>query len=105
MMKEFKVGESRYGIIEGKDQVIITEPDCCYWLRPKDAIINLQSGGWSEYRDVEVAKALMVAQPIEDLSKWIHYFGIKARVRNNYRCLLSAISEIGLDPSKMPVWE
>lgn len=103
MIKEFKVGERRYGIIEGATHSIITETDCCHSVEPNGSTVEI-AAGFNEYRFVSVNDAIAQAQPIDDLPRWIHYFGIKPRVHGNYDGLLASMREIGVDTSAMPKW-
>lgn len=106
MIKEFKVGERRYGIIEGATHSIITQTDCCHFIIDNngDDPDELYGGVEVGHRPFRIQDVIAQAQPIEDLAKWIHYFGIKPRVHGNYDGLLASMREIGVDTSAMPEW-
>lgn len=39
-----------------------------------------------------------------EFMNWAHYWGIKSRVRTNYRMFLDSCKEIGIDTSTFPEW-
>jgi hypothetical protein len=102
MIEEFKVGEKRYGLIKGKQQSIVCVPDCQHVVVDNDEPLTL-GDAYSADTEQTVSIGSLDTAPV-DVAQWVHYFGVKPRVRGNYFELIESIRQIGLDPGAMPVW-
>jgi len=97
-----------WAIIFGETGYIITTSDCLHalykltesvevpvWIERKKpdggSLMNLEP---ELYLSIPLAKLRRyIGEPV-DISKWIHYWGIKPRVERNYALLKSSIKEI-----------
>ena len=104
MIREFKVGQSRLGIIAGESRSIITETDCCHWIVDNDSFDELMDWYTGQAHTLPIRDIIAKAKPVS-VPDWVHYFGIKDRVLVNYQSLLKSMRKIGVATDTMPTWD
>jgi hypothetical protein len=106
---ELTDGESTftYGVIVGVHGYIVTETDCCHALSKfgdtEELRYTWSDGVESAYTTISIGEMLDRATPVP-VNKFVAYWGIKPRMRENYRILLDSVKEIGADLTQFPEW-
>lgn len=119
-LQKFKLGTVDYGFIDGGDKIIITETDFQHYVfHDIPGSIELSAGykegdptpdGEGHYlvevsENITIAQIREIAQPIEQLRGWAHYWGVKDRIWDNYAWFLDSMLEIGVSTEDMPTRE
>lgn len=95
-----------YGLIVGKTGYIVTENDLCHSICKTDEkvelVTRLNENHQREYEEYTLAQLQDVAEPVE-WKDFVHYWGIKERVRRNYSLLQDSLKQIGID-AVLPKW-
>lgn len=82
------------------EKTILMEDDACHTIHYGLDEVALKNG--KTVRDILSSEPVGKVESIKD---FISYFGIKDRVRSNYKQLLNSIKEIGLDPDTFHEWK
>jgi hypothetical protein len=101
----------RLGIIKGKEGYIVTETDLVHSVHKSDQdevlvpIVEKSNPITLFPNVIRVSVKTLLDFIGEDipLDKWTNYFGIKSRVRENYKLLQESCKEIGADIA-FPEW-
>jgi|SRR5687768_17018145 len=111
-LRQFDAGKRNLGFIEGPAGYIVTENDFCHQVRSLAENIELrirmpweaEQENLPAFQVFTLEQIREMATPVTSFREWVHYWGIKARIRSNYEELLDSMREIGADPRTMPGW-
>jgi hypothetical protein len=93
-------------VLEGYDNIIIVEDDCCHQIYDKGEEIEHNQYMGSEYIPPLAYGDLManLQEKEINLAEWVHCFGIKSRIHGNYKALQNTCREYGISID-FPKWE
>lgn len=114
----FEVEGHKYGIVVGKEKMIVTQDEFIHWVDSVGKSQELFCGlEWSapdiegkskmvgeKYTVISFDEIKSMAMPLDSFKGWAHYWGIKDRIEYNYGLLLDSMKKIGVDISDMPKW-
>ena len=110
-----KVNVGPFALIEGDKGYVLTNNECIHYVKKYgDEPVKLPLH-WTKGNSFEMMPRAeigisfdelrtVIVGEIEDLSKWVHYFGIKARMCTNYSLLQKSCKEIGAELD-FPEWK
>lgn len=116
---ETKEIRGQYALIEGENGYIVTDNECVHQRNFKD-----EPAAFDVYKKPEKTNDGMIVfatpvayinltlpelrklikEDIENPQDWIHYFGIKDRIKRNYALLKESIKTIGAKEN-LPIWD
>jgi len=116
----YKLPGMKFAVIEGTDGWILTNNEAVHWVGELGKSIQMpvyDKAGSFNYRELpaelsvvdlekyEIASTAIDSPSAIEWKDWIHYFGIKGRIGNNYGGLVKSMKEIGAISEMPDFWK